>query len=59
MSRGAHNDLEAIYENREKYRTIIPFHNQAYDTYLKFQGVEEGIESYNRMVLLVKAWKAR
>lgn len=59
LSRGVHNDLVAIYANREKYPTIIPFHNQAYDTYLKFQGVEEGIESYSRMVLLVKAWKAR
>jgi hypothetical protein len=59
LNRGVHNDLEAIYANREKYPTIIPFQNQAYDTYLKFQGVEDGIESYSRMVLLVKAWKAR
>ncbi len=59
LSRGVYNDLEAIYTNREKYPTIIPFQNEAYDTYLKFQGVEEGIESYGRMVLLVNAWKVK
>jgi hypothetical protein len=57
LSRGVFNDLENMYAIRDKYPTIIPFQNQAYDTYLKFQGVEEGIESYSRMVLLVKAWK--
>ncbi|MFK7949055.1 MAG: DUF3810 domain-containing protein [Saprospiraceae bacterium] len=59
LSRGMDNDLALMYNNRDKYPTIIPFQNQAYDTYLKFQGVEEGIESYSRMVLLVKAWKSR
>lgn len=59
LSRAVYNDLEAIYQNRDKYPNIIPFQNQAYDTYLKFQGVEDGIESYSRMVLLVKAWKVR
>lgn len=59
LSRGMYNDLELMYSNREKYPSFIPFQNQAYDTYLKFQGVEEGIESYSRMVLLVKAWKTR
>lgn len=59
LSRGMYNDLEMMYSNRDKYPSFIPFQNQAYDTYLKFQGVEEGIESYSRMVLLVKAWKSR
>jgi hypothetical protein len=57
ISRGVFNDLENMYTNGDKYPPIIPFQNQAYDTYLKFQGVEEGIESYSRMVLLVRAWK--
>ena len=59
LSRGMYNDLELMYDNRDKYPNLIPFQNQAYDTYLKFQGVEEGIESYSRMVLLVNAWKSR
>jgi len=59
LSIGMKNDLELIYQNHEKYPNIIPYQNAAYDTYLKFQGVEEGIESYSRMVLLVKAWKSR
>jgi Zn-dependent protease with chaperone function len=57
LSRGVFNDLDDMYTNSDKYPPIIPFQNQAYDTYLKFQGVEEGIESYSRMVLLVRAWK--
>ncbi len=59
LSRGVHNDLEMMYNNQEKYVTIFPFQDAAYDTFLKFQGVEEGIESYSRMVLLVKAWKRK
>ena len=59
LSIGMKNDLELIYQNHEKYRNLIPYQDAAYDTYLKFQGVEEGIESYSRMVLLVKAWKSR
>lgn len=59
LSRGVFNDVEMMYKNRDKYPNLIPFQNEAYDTYLKFQGVEEGIESYSRMVLLVKAWKSR
>lgn len=59
LSRGVFNDLEEMYANGDKYPSIIPFQDQAYDTYLKFQGVEEGIESYSRMVLLVRAWKGK
>jgi hypothetical protein len=59
LSRGVFNDLEDMYSNSDKYPPIIPFQDQAYDTYLKFQGVEEGIESYSRMVLLVRAWKKK
>lgn len=60
LSVGMKNDLSAIYENNDLYPNILPSLREAsYDTYLKLQGIEEGIENYNRMVILVKGWKKR
>ena len=30
---------------------------KVYSEYLKSQGIAEGIQSYNRLILLVSAWK--
>ncbi|MGH1338465.1 MAG: DUF3810 domain-containing protein [Aureispira sp.] len=58
ISRGMHNDMEAIYANMDNFPPFIPFLQPAvYDVFLKVQGVEEGIESYDRMVLLVSSWR--
>lgn len=55
---GILNDITAISENLDKYPDIFPSaRNVAYDTYLKTQGISEGLESYDRIVVLVKAWK--
>ncbi|MEM8908426.1 MAG: DUF3810 domain-containing protein [Bacteroidota bacterium] len=53
-------DLNAINANSLKYPDILPeLRDLAYDSYLKSQGISEGIESYSRIIMLVKAWKAR
>jgi hypothetical protein len=58
ISRGMYNDMEAIYANMDNFPPFIPFLQPAvYDIFLKVQGVEEGIESYDRMVLLVSSWR--
>ena len=51
-------DLRAINENSNSYPEFFPeLRYAAYDTYLKSQGVKEGIKSYSRMVLLCRAWR--
>lgn len=60
ISRGMYNDVEAIYANMDNFPPFLPFLQPAvYDVFLKVQGVEEGIESYDRMVLLVSSWRKR
>lgn len=60
LTRGMHNDLAAIYANSDKYPDILPWmRDTAYDTYLKFQGIEEGIENYSRVVTLVRGWRLK
>ena len=58
LPKGVVADLYAIDENTDKYPDILPkLRDVAYDTYLKTQGISEGLKSYNRVVMLVKAWK--
>ncbi len=58
ISRGMYQDVEGIYTTLDNYLPWIPGIQQtAYDMYLKAQGIEEGIESYNQMVLLVATWR--
>lgn len=53
-------DLDAINANLEAYPDIAPkLRYQAYDAYLRAQGVKEGMENYSKVVLLVQAWKHR
>lgn len=60
ISRGMYNDLELLYTTLESYPPLIPYMQQtAYDLFLKAQGVEEGIESYNEVVLWVSAWRKK
>lgn len=60
ISRGMHNDIEAIYANQDLYPPFIPFLQPAvYDVFLKVQGVKDGIKSYDRMVLLVSSWRKK
>jgi len=60
ISRGMHNDIEATYATLESYPALIPFLQPAvYDVFLKVQGVKDGIESYDRMILLVSSWRKK
>ncbi len=56
---GVRADLRAIYENWERYRGRLQETAQrVYGQYLKSQGVEEGLKSYDRFVALVVAWRS-
>ncbi len=55
---GIQEDLDAINDNLDAYPDLMPkFRYYAYDTYLKAQGIDEGIKNYNRVIMLVKAWR--
>lgn len=55
---GIRSDIRAIYNNNRRYPDIIPHYRQlVIDPYLKSQGVKEGIKSYDRVIMLVKAWR--
>ena len=48
--------LQSIYENNRKYPDIMPqTRNLVYDTYLRSNGVDGGLVSYNRIVRWVAA----
>ena len=51
-------DLNAIAENRTKYPSLFPnARNKIYDSYLKAQGIKEGLQNYNRVIMLVEAYE--
>ncbi len=56
---GLIQDLDAINRNNARYPDFFPqVRNAAYNAYLKSQGISEGMKNYNRVLMLVKAWKA-
>lgn len=57
---GIPNDLNAINANLQEYPDLLPkLRYAAYDTYLKAQGIEEGMKNYNRIVMLAKAYRIK
>ncbi|MDX2245389.1 MAG: DUF3810 domain-containing protein [Bacteroidia bacterium] len=53
-------DLENINEVLKKYPGFFPrFSDEVYDSYLKNQGIEEGMGSYGQVVRWVAAWRVR
>lgn len=51
-------DLNHLYDIYDSYPGIADqFQRNAYDLYLKSQGIKEGRLSYNRMILLCYAWR--
>jgi len=60
ISRGMFNDIEAIYAAQEHFSPFIPFLQPAvYHVFLKVQGVEDGIRSYDKVVILVSSWRKK
>lgn len=55
---GIRNDLQAIYDNGERYKAIAPVVRDAtYDTYLKAQGIHEGLLNYGKVVRMVEGYR--
>lgn len=51
-------DLKAINRELDKYPDLAPNLQPAvYDLYLKSQGIHEGMLNYNRVIMLVHAWR--
>lgn len=58
LPQGIRADLDAINKNLEAYPNILPSYKKyAYNTYLKTQGIKEGLKNYNRVIMLVHAWR--
>ncbi len=54
------NTLWEIHANDARYPDILPkLRNAIYDTYLRSEGVHEGLRSYNKVVQLVWAYESR
>lgn len=55
---GIRADLDAINQNLLAYPDIMPrARYAAYNTYLKAQGISEGMMNYNSVIMMVKAWR--
>jgi len=60
LPQGFKNDLDEINESLDRYPDILPkLRYAAYDTYLKSQGISEGMKSYSSIIMLVRAWKKK
>ena len=57
---GIKNDLPAIREEMNKYPDILPaVRDAAYNSYLKAQGIDDGIKNYDRVTMLAHAWRLK
>lgn len=57
IPRGMRNDLNAIYANRDQYPPVMDkVRDWIYTFYLKGQGIQDGMKSYSRIVLLEEAF---
>lgn len=60
LTPGVKNDLKAVRKEMDLYPDILPkIRNLTYDTYLKTQGISDGIANYSRIILLVHAWEKK
>jgi len=58
MTPGMIADLNQISKNWRQYRgTLAKIGEKVNERYLQSQGIKEGLQSYNRMVVLVAAWR--
>jgi len=55
---GIRADLQAIYTNSARFKDIAPnIRNATYNTYLKAQGVDDGLLNYGTVVQLVEGYR--
>jgi Protein of unknown function (DUF3810) len=60
IPRGMHEDIKSVRKKMDEYPDLLKgVQASTYDSYLKIQGVKEGMDSYDRMVALVIAWRKR
>jgi hypothetical protein len=60
IPQGMRNDLTAIYAAHQQYPDLVAgLQQNVNDIYLKSNGVKAGIDDYNRVVVLTKAWLDR
>lgn len=53
-------DRKAIFHNWKHYLSwLADLGRRVNDIYLKSQGIKEGVKSYNRLVILAAAWRAK
>lgn len=58
LPQGLRSDLLAIVHEMEKYPDIFPaIRDATYSAYLHAQGIEEGLKNYDRVIMLVHAWR--
>ncbi len=57
---GMKSDLRAVAENWRKYEgRLQKVSEKVYAEYLKSQGIKEGLKSYNRLIVLISAYKKK
>jgi Protein of unknown function (DUF3810) len=60
LPKGIVADLDAINANNLRYPDIFPeWRDHTYNTFLKAQGIHEGQENYNRVIVLERAWRLK
>ena len=60
LPEGLKNDLQAIHRAIERFPDIFPaVRDAAYTAYLHSQGIEDGLKNYDRVIMLVHAWRQR
>lgn len=58
LPRGMVNDLRAIRRQIEKHPDIFPAaRDAAYTAYLRAQGIKDGLKNYDRVIMMVHAWR--
>ncbi len=57
---GVRRDIKALYDALDKYPDVMPhLRDLIYDTYLKTNGVHDGLKSYNKVIDLVFAYRIK
>lgn len=60
LPQGLKADLQAIKEEMDKYPDIFPdFRDATYNAYLHAQGIHDGMKNYDRVVMMVHAWRKK
>jgi hypothetical protein len=60
LDQGFNNDLKAIRREYNKYDEFFPgLQEITYEAYLQMQGIEEGLLNYDRMLLMLAAYRKK